>query len=474
MFLSLAVLAGIDARTYTRLSSALDYDAAASAEVEEVSLLRGLLGPSGAGRSRALRRLAALGAPASGRAPSRRRLARMLEQARTRLAESQRRAQVSADRARGVDAAANLAAYALLALTLAAAVRESRRRRRAEEEHERLFALTEDLLCICGLDGRVKELNPAWTRTLGWELEELRGRFLSDLIHPQDREAADARRRGVLAGEKPPRFQNRWRRKDGSYRWLQWDLTVCRDRSRVYGVAVDVTQAKDEERRRGEFIAMLTHELQTPVASISAALETVSRQAELLDAKDLRMLFGIAYRNSRRLGRLVGDFMDLQRFEYGRVEFSPEAVELGGLVAEAVEAHRPLAARARVKFALTEAGAELWVFADRARLMQVLGNLISNAVKACSPSGSVAIGLSREGGGRARLRLRQRSGHPGGDQALHLREVHPQGRRPQGGRHGPGPAHHAHHRAAQRRDYRLLHGDGRWNDLPLRAAGKGP
>jgi len=88
--------------------------------------------------------------------------------------------------------------------------------------HNRLFDLSLDLLCVADFKGRLKLVNPAWTSILGWTTEELTTRPMIDFIHPDDHAATRVVRERMYAGESLVRFQNRYRRSDGEYRWFQW------------------------------------------------------------------------------------------------------------------------------------------------------------------------------------------------------------------------------------------------------------
>jgi PAS domain S-box-containing protein len=124
----------------------------------------------------------------------------------------------------------------------------STRTQQTEEELSGFFAQSLDMLCIAGPDGYFKRLNPAWERTLGWTLEELQARPFIDFVHPDDRRATQAKV-AVLAGGAPMiAFENRYRRKDGRYRWLQWNARSWPDRRLIYATARDVTDRKRLER----------------------------------------------------------------------------------------------------------------------------------------------------------------------------------------------------------------------------------
>ena len=115
---------------------------------------------------------------------------------------------------------------------------------RVDIELERLFSLSPDLICIAGFDGFFKRLNPAWSKTLGWSTEELLSRPWLDFVHPDDRAATVKASMTVAAVMK---LENRYRCRNGSYRWLEWTANAAIDEETVYGVARDVT-----ERRRME------------------------------------------------------------------------------------------------------------------------------------------------------------------------------------------------------------------------------
>jgi len=124
----------------------------------------------------------------------------------------------------------------------------SSRLRPAEEELRCFFANTLGMLCIAGFDGSLKRLTPAWKTTLGWTLEELQGRPFIEFVHPDDREATVAQVGKVIEGAATMSFENRYRGKDGVYKWLQWNARPLPDRQLIYATARDVTNQKRLER----------------------------------------------------------------------------------------------------------------------------------------------------------------------------------------------------------------------------------
>jgi PAS domain S-box-containing protein len=125
--------------------------------------------------------------------------------------------------------------------------------RRLEEATSRLYALTRDLFCTVGFDGRFKSANPAWGRTLGYSSAELLSRPFIEFVHERDRgrtrrEFERLREAGVLALN----FENRYLHKDGSCRWLLWSAYASLEDELVYAVAKDVSDRKRSEQRLRE------------------------------------------------------------------------------------------------------------------------------------------------------------------------------------------------------------------------------
>jgi PAS domain S-box-containing protein len=118
---------------------------------------------------------------------------------------------------------------------------------RAEDELERFFVLSLDMLCVAGFDGVFLRVNPAFERVLGYAGDELLRQPFLDFVHQDDRAATEAELEALSSGARTVSFENRYRCRDGTYRWLQWTSIPDDEHRVVFAVARDITGAKQAE-----------------------------------------------------------------------------------------------------------------------------------------------------------------------------------------------------------------------------------
>jgi PAS domain S-box-containing protein len=122
-------------------------------------------------------------------------------------------------------------------------------RDRTAQERDRLFNYSIDLLCIVGLDGYFKQLNPAWEKTLGWTNDELKSKPYLEFVHRDDREATAHATRRLVEGKPVLPIENRYLCKDGTYKWIAWNSYPVVEEGLIFAVARDMTEPKHAEEQ---------------------------------------------------------------------------------------------------------------------------------------------------------------------------------------------------------------------------------
>jgi PAS domain S-box-containing protein len=163
------------------------------------------------------------------------------------------------------------------------------RRAKAQAELDRIFTMSQDLIAVADFDGRFTRVNPAAEEILGYTEEELLARPYVDLVHPADRDSTAAEADAITRGRPTMSFENRYIRKDGSVRVLDWTTTPDVEHQLMYAVARDVTERRDAEAE----VARLGDE-QAALRRVATLVARGASQAELsgVIAKECAQLFG--------------------------------------------------------------------------------------------------------------------------------------------------------------------------------------
>jgi two-component system, sensor histidine kinase and response regulator len=288
----------------------------------------------------------------------------------------------------------------------------------AEEARLKLAAIVEsapDAIIGTDLEDRITSWNLGAAKLYGFTSDEALGQIFTFHLPPDRKDERPAMVARVVKGEEFRNFETVRAQKDGTLVDISLTMSPIRDASgTVVGIATiaqDITDRKRVEadrerlleeladqnerlreldRLKDEFVALVSHELRTPLTSIRGYLELVleGEAGDLTD--DQRQFLGVVERNAHRLLALVGDLLFLAQVEAGKLSLEVGAVDVAALAAENVETARPLAEEKGITLTLA-AGPLALLAGDRARLAQLLDNLISNGVKFTPPGGRVDI-----------------------------------------------------------------------------------
>jgi PAS domain S-box-containing protein len=290
---------------------------------------------------------------------------------------------------------------------VAALQAELAERKQAGEILEKFFDASLDLLCFADFNGYFRRLNPAWERVLGFTTEELCRQPFLEFIHPDDRDSTIAEMHKLSGGANTISFENRYRRKDGSYRWLLWNATPLVSYQVVYADARDITEWKLSEesirklketaeaanRSKSDFLARMSHEIRTPMNAIIGMAELLWGTS--LDVEQ-RQYVRIFRRAGITLLNLLNDILDISKIESGHFELEEIDFDLGEVLEKVCELLAVRAHEKRLELAcriMPDVPAS--VRGDPNRLRQILTNLVGNAIK-FTEKGEVVLSVQRE------------------------------------------------------------------------------
>jgi two-component system sensor histidine kinase/response regulator len=282
--------------------------------------------------------------------------------------------------------------------------------RQKTEELDQFFNVNLDLLCIANTDGYFLRLNPVWETILGHSREELMERRFLDFVHPDDLDKTREAVSTLASQQKLLLFENRYRCKDGTYRWLEWssvpagkliyaaardvtDHKLAEEELRrhqehleevVHERTADLTVARDQaeaaNRAKSEFLSNMSHELRTPLNSILGIAQLMERDAGFPHA--YRDTLKILSRSGAHLLELINDVLELSKVEAGKMTSNTAGFDLQSFLGDMEE---------MIRLRADEKGLNLlfdyqphlprYIETDVRKLRQILMNLLGNAIK---------------------------------------------------------------------------------------------
>ncbi|QJR37893.1 ATP-binding protein [Gemmatimonas groenlandica] len=284
---------------------------------------------------------------------------------------------------------------------------------RNEQRFRSFVTATSQITWTTDAQGNVIEDSPSWRAFTGQTYKEWIQTGWLQALHPDDRQATFATWQASVATRSGFEAEYRVLHADGDYRWtaVRGVPVLAQDGSvrEWVGTNTDITERKraegdlrrlaarlsEEDHRKTEFLATLAHELRNPLAPIQNGLELLRLAGN--NPEIATKVRDMMQRQLSHLVHLVDDLLDVARINSGKVELRKEQVELRTIVTNAVESTLAVMEAAHHELDLSMADESLVVDADPVRLVQVLGNLLTNAAKYTPEHGRIKLSVDREG-----------------------------------------------------------------------------
>ncbi|MCB1169183.1 MAG: PAS domain S-box protein [Leptospiraceae bacterium] len=290
-----------------------------------------------------------------------------------------------------------------------------------DQIYKQIIENSTDMICLHRVDGTYEYVNPAAHRMLGYDVEELIGRNPYDLFHPQDaRRIREMSHEPVQEGRVETGIRYRIRRKDGTYIWLQTTSFPIRDPAgNVTGIQTisrDVGQdvireqeilrarlmAEKASQAKSEFIAGMSHDIRTPIHGILGLTEVLIEEIPDTDKREMLQMID---RSAHNLLNIMNDLLDVSRLEAGQLQMKYRWFDLSSISDSLRGLYLPRAREKNLNFSLELSGANHgFVLADESRLLQAMGNLVSNAIR-YTQRGSVHVEIHCSPAGQERKAL---------------------------------------------------------------------
>jgi two-component system sensor histidine kinase VicK len=248
------------------------------------------------------------------------------------------------------------------------------------------------------LEGRLTFINRAGARSLGYTREQLIGRDLHEVIHHSHADGTPYSKSTnpilqALRRSEPIRMRDEvfWRH-DGTAFPVEYTANPLMEDGLISGMVVafqDISERRRLARMKDEFISTVSHELRTPLTSLRASLGLISSGTLDKWPEKQRQMLDMAIGNSDRLNRLVNEILDFENLDKGRLPFDRRPVEVVDLLRRAADAAGNAASQAGIAIRVEAAPAR--VLADEARILQVLNELLLNAIKFSPPDTAIRL-----------------------------------------------------------------------------------
>ncbi len=274
--------------------------------------------------------------------------------------------------------------------SMAAALAEALRKERAVVEN------AVDVICSIDEQERIANVNSASLKVWGYEPEQLIGLRLSQFLNGEQLQNTQLKINAIITSKSEGTFENQVRHKAGKLVDMLWTAQWSEQEKALFCVAHDITERKKIESLKQDFVAMISHDLRTPLTSVQGFLDLLEIDAYGTMSKAGKESLELAEMNIGRVVHLVNDILDIEKLESGMLTFQMEAVDLNAIIVRSIESVTGFAKQQAVTINYEETEENIAVMGDSERLTQVLVNLLANAVKFSEKNGLVSVVLKAD------------------------------------------------------------------------------
>ena len=284
-----------------------------------------------------------------------------------------------------------------------------------ESSEERLRLIVDRMiagLVITNERGKIESVNPAAQRMFGYSADQIVGRYFKRLVVAPDTDEREVERFLLSVQQKGMGQVTEWdgRRSDGSVFPIELSLFEFRTAAGRHfaGIVRDISERREIDRMKDEFISVVSHELRTPLTSIRGALQLVLEERPAFQDAEHEPLLNIALNNCERLIRIINDILDVSKIEAGQIDLKRRPCDVRDIVRDSIQGVQEMARASSVRVVADVTAGLPPVSADFDRIVQVFVNLLSNAVKFAPARSVVTIAAVEQAGDRVAISVRDR------------------------------------------------------------------
>lgn len=285
---------------------------------------------------------------------------------------------------------------------------ELQKAHRVASRYETLFDNSNVLSVIANFDGYFETISQNWARKFGYTEQEFLSKPFITFVHPDDVDATVSEARKLAETDiETIAFTNRYRQKDGAYRWLYWQACSDRVEQKIYAISIDITEQKETEKAlliakieaetankaKSNFLSNMSHEIRTPLNAIMGMTDLTLQTP--LSKKQKEYLETVASSGNTLLA-VVNDILDFSRIETGKLTISPSLFALRDEFQNTIKSFQSKAKMRNLRLTSTiDSDVPDLLIGDINSIKQIITNLLGNAIK-FTPTGSIHIKISAQ------------------------------------------------------------------------------